>query len=316
MNFQTFVGTQPSPAVAGDFASANPRASVLAGPGGLIAGPSGVLVGRFGWLSYDHVDSNDAPAEVNNHGLGVPDGFIHREQQGLITQFLSESSMLIPTGFAMTLMSSGDYWVVNSGASEATPGMACYADVTSGLASFGAGGFTSATGVITAGASSFTGSIANDLMTVTVLTSGSIYPGTTVTGASVATGTQVANQVLPLIAGEALNGVGRYDLTVGEQTVASEALTGAYGILTISGSVTGSGFTVGDIITGTGVVTSPPTEITALISGTGGAGTYAVNNATPVSSATISAGNTALTKWTCRSTGLSGELVKISSNPQ
>lgn len=316
MPFQTFVGTQPSPAVAGDFASANPRSSVLAGPGGLVAGPSGVFVGRFAWLSYDRVDANDAPAEVNNTGLGTPDGFVHREQQGLITQFLAEASMLVPQGFAMTVMSSGDYWVVNSGLTEALPGQACYANNANGLASFGSQVTSSMTGVITAGASSFTGSIANDTMTVTVLTSGNIYPGTTVTGAGVAAGTQVANQLLPLAAGEALNGVGRYALTVGEQTVASEALTGAYGLLTTSGSLTGTGFAVGDIITGTGVVVNPPTEITAIITGTGGAGTYAVNNATPVTSTTISAGNATLTKWTCRSTGLPGELVKITSVPQ
>lgn len=316
MNFQTFVGTQPSPAVAGDFASANPRSSVLAGPGGLVCGPQGVFVGRFAWLSYDRVDANDAPAELNNFGIGVPDGFVHREQQGLITQFLSESSMLVPSGFAITAMSSGDYWVVNSGTIEAIPGMVAYANFANGLASFaaaGSPGSASATGVITAGASSVTGSIANDILTVTAVGSGTLYPGTTISGTGVATGSMIQTQEMPLLVGEAVGGIGRYTLNIGEQTVASETITGAYGLLTISGSVTGV-FGVGDSISGTGVVAG--TSISALGTGTGGTGTYIVNNATPVSSTTITAGTSVATKWFCRSTGLPGELVKISSNPQ
>ena len=36
--FQASVGTQPAPAVAGDFADHNPRVSAMAGPGGFVAG--------------------------------------------------------------------------------------------------------------------------------------------------------------------------------------------------------------------------------------------------------------------------------------
>jgi len=76
MPFQKSVGTQPAPAVAGDFASANPRLSALAGPGGFIAGPNGLVVGRFAWQSMNVVDSNDAPAQVNNTGSGIVTGFV------------------------------------------------------------------------------------------------------------------------------------------------------------------------------------------------------------------------------------------------
>ena len=41
MPFQQQVNIMPAPAVAGDFASANPRASVLNGPGDPVAGPNG-----------------------------------------------------------------------------------------------------------------------------------------------------------------------------------------------------------------------------------------------------------------------------------
>lgn len=313
MNFQTFVGTQPSPAVAGDFASANPRSSVLAGPGGLVSGLSGVFVGRFAWLSYDRVDSNQAPAEVNNFGVGVPDGFVHRDQQGLITQFLSESSMLIPPGFAITVMDSGDYWIVNSGLVEATPGMKAFAQFGTGLASFAATGSTtsaSATGSIAAATFAVTASIAGDLMTVSAVSSGTLVNGATIAGAGVATGTQITSQELPLLAGEALGGVGRYSLSIGEQVVASEAITGTYGVFTAASALSGT-FSLGDPLSGSSVVAG--TAITQFLTGTGGLGTYAVNNNTVVASTTVTAGTDVETKWFCRSTGLPGELVKISS---
>ena len=46
--FQKQVNLTPAPAVAGDYASANPHVSVLAGPGGLVAGVGGVTVGTSG----------------------------------------------------------------------------------------------------------------------------------------------------------------------------------------------------------------------------------------------------------------------------
>ena len=50
MGFQTTVNLQQAPAVAGDFATANPRASFPAGEGQYVAGASGVTVGRFAWI--------------------------------------------------------------------------------------------------------------------------------------------------------------------------------------------------------------------------------------------------------------------------
>src|ERR1700738_4595455 len=104
MNFQTFVSTQPSAAVAGDFADANPRWSVDAGHGGLIAGPNGLVIGRFAWWNASLIDPNGTPIVVNNTGSGPVTGFVHREQQGLITQYLADSSMDISTGILDDLM--------------------------------------------------------------------------------------------------------------------------------------------------------------------------------------------------------------------
>jgi hypothetical protein len=121
--FQTVVNTQPAPGIEGDFCNKNPRFSVDAGPGGLVAGDNGVVVGRFAWLSFEEVDANDAPSIVNNFGAGAPAGFVHREQQGLITAYLQESSMLIPPGFQMSLMARAGLWARNRGATVALPGM-------------------------------------------------------------------------------------------------------------------------------------------------------------------------------------------------
>lgn len=310
MNFQTFVGTQPSPAVAGDFASANPRFSVDAGPGGLVAGAAGVYVGRFAWWSFSLIDANDTPAVVNNFGSGPVTGFVHREQQGLITTFLAESSMLIPQGFPMTLMSGGDFWCVNDGATECLVGMKAYANYADGKVTFAATGApgtaSGSASSIAASTNSFTGSINDNVLTASAVT-GVIRPGTTISGTGVATGTKIVSQ----LTGTA-GGAGTYAVSIPEQTVASTAISGTYGTLTVGGTVAGS-FGVGDTLTGTGI--SATTTITQLISGTGGAGTYAVDVNTVVASTAITAGLQIETKWVAMSAGLAGDLIKISSQP-
>lgn len=310
MNFQTFVGTQPAPAVAGDFASANPRFSVDAGPGGLVAGAAGVYVGRFAWWSLSLIDANDTPAVVNNFGSGPVTGFVHREQQGLITTFLAESSMLIPQGFPMTLMSGGDFWCVNDGSTEALVGMKAYANYADGKVTFAAAGApgtaSGSASSIAASTNSFTGSINDNILTASAVT-GVIRPGTTISGTGVASGTKIVSQ----LTGTA-GGAGTYAVDIPEQTVASTAISGTYGTLTVGGTVAGS-FGVGDTLSGTNVVAG--TKITQLISGTGGAGTYAVDNNTVVASTAITAGLQTETKWVAMSAGLPGDLIKISSQP-
>src|SRR5262245_44436636 len=102
--FQTRTTVQPAIGLAGDFASLNPRFSVIAGAGAFIAGSAGVIVGRFAWASMERVDGVGGPAIVDNFGAGLVTGFIHREQQALITDYPQEASMKVPTGFGVTLM--------------------------------------------------------------------------------------------------------------------------------------------------------------------------------------------------------------------
>jgi hypothetical protein len=142
---QKTVTTQPSPAVAGDFCDANPRSSFPAGPGGLVAGTGGVTIGRFAWLdTAGPLDANGVRTRVLNAGSGAPTGFIHREQQGLITVYLAFSGMLIPAGFGVTLMTSGGYWVVNGGASASVLGQKAFASLTTGAVI----GFAAAAGTV------------------------------------------------------------------------------------------------------------------------------------------------------------------------
>lgn len=134
MSFQTTVNLQQASAVQGDFASANPRASVVSHEGTLVAGASGVTVGRFAWATSAGV--------VSNAGTGKPTGFVHRRQgAALITTYLAENSMLIPQGFEVTLMASGDYYVVNT-TTTAAVGNKVFASLTTGEVQTGAAGAT------------------------------------------------------------------------------------------------------------------------------------------------------------------------------
>lgn len=309
--FQTSVTVQPAPAVAGDFASSNPRHSFDAGPGGLIAAAAGLIVGRAAWVGGDLLDANSAGQVAANTGFGSIAGFVHREQQGVLSAFLAESSLVIPGGYAVSILTGGDLWVKNDGSGQATVGMKAYANYADGKITFAATGSatgaTCASSSIAASTSSFTGSISGNVLTVTAVGSGSVVPGTTISGTSVATGTKILSQ----LSGTA-NGVGTYAVDIPEQTVASTTISGTYGTLTL-GAAPSATFGVGDTLSGTNVVAG--TKITKLLTGTGGSGsTYAVDNNTVVSSTTITAALNVETKWFATSAGAAGELVKISSH--
>ena len=142
--FQTAVYPALSPGVEGDFCDHNPRATVDAGPGALVAGTAGVVVGRFCWFDPNaaNVDVNGAPNIVNNTGgAGIPvAGFVHREQQGLITNYLGGTSMLVPGGFPVTVFKAGGFFVKNSGAGANTLGMKAMATLADGTVQFAAAG--------------------------------------------------------------------------------------------------------------------------------------------------------------------------------
>lgn len=316
--FQTLGYTQPAAGIPGARCSLNENLySVIAGPGGLVAGVGGVNIGAFCWTAPP-VDPNETNQIAYSFGSGSPAGFVARELQGQNSTFLSFAGNTILQGYDVVAYNLGDFWVTNNGTTYCQPGMKAYANFANGLVSFGATGApttaASATGSsIAASTSSVTGSIADDVMTVTAVGSGTVYPGTTLSGTGVSTGTKVVSQITPLLAGEALGGIGRYLVSIGGQSAASTTISGTYGTLTIGTLTTTPPFVVGDILNATGAVVAG-TTITANLTGTGGTGgTMVVDNNTVVSSQTISAVSNIETKWFARSGGPAGAVIKISS---
>lgn len=323
--FQTQVGTIQAPAVEGDWASANPRASVLAGESALISGRGvidgvlveGAVVGRFGWTSYESIDNDEAPGTVNTYGFGLPAGLVHRNQQALITQWLGSATMVYNRGQQIALFNDVDMWVKNNGAALAQVNMKAFARFSDGAVIFAAAGSTPGGGsgsASTVAAATFTGtgSINNNILTLTAAAGANgIRAGGTISGSGVATGTKIVGQVLPLLPGEALNGIGRYYVSIPNQNVASTAISGTYGILTVGGTVV-AGFGAGQTISGSGVVAG--TAVYDQLTGTAGAaGTYVVDNNTVVGSTAITSANAIETKWYAKSAGAAGELIKISN---
>jgi hypothetical protein len=324
-DFPNQVNASQAPGVAGDFASANPRSTVLAGEGALISGlgvingatVQGAVVGRFGWLTYQTIDNDNAPGTVNTFGSGVPQGLVARRQVGLITQYLGTSVFYFQSGFQIALYNEVDMWVTNNGATAAQVGQKAFASYADGSASFAAAGSTpaggsgSASSIAAETANSLTSTIVGDIFTAIGTLTGNFYPGSILSGSGVATGTQIVAQVLPLLPGEALNGLGRYEVNIPEQNVTSTTITGTYGLLTVGGTVV-NGFGPGQTVSGSGVTSG--TVIFQQLTGTaGGAGTYVVSPSQTANSTAITAAGSIETKWYARSAGAVGEIIKISN---
>lgn len=314
---QATVNTLPAPAVAGDFASANPRFTALAGPGAFVAGSGGVIIGNFCWASSQSFDPNSAPQVVNSFGSGPVLGFVGRHQQAIITTFLADASMVISPGLMTTVYSGGDFWALNSGTQFAEINMKAYANLLTGAVTFAATGaatgVTAATSSVAASAFSVTGSVTGNILTVTAVGSGTVVAGSTISGTNVTSGSMVMQQLTPLLSGETAGGVGRYALNYGEQAAASTTISGTYGTLTV-GAVPSGTIVLGALVTGSGTVAG--TYLTQLLTGTGGNGsTFAVTNATVVGSATLTFSTNVETKWIAMSQGVTGNIIKISDHP-
>lgn len=148
------------------------------------------------------------------------------------------------------------------------------------------GSATGSASTIAAGTFSVTGSISGNILTVTGVTSGTVVAGATITGTGVSASTVISNQL-----SGTTGGIGTYAVSV-SQVAASTAISGTYGTLTIGGTVTGA-WAVG--LTVTGGTVSAGTIITALGTGTGGTGTYIVNNTQTVASNALTGTTTAAT---------------------
>lgn len=211
LGFQQSVNLQQAAAVAGDFASANPRASVVSHEGTLVAGANGVTVARFAWATSAGLVSNTVVSSGNTLS-NKPAGFVHRRQgAALITTYLGEISNLVPQGFEVTLMETGDYWVpplVNT----ALIGQKVFANL-------GDGTIRTATAGSTIANFSGTASFATSVMTVTVASSGTLKVGDVITSAGVAAGTYITSF------GTGTGGTGTYNLSTTPGTITAQAVT-------------------------------------------------------------------------------------------
>ena len=104
MSFQTQINRDLPRAVAGDFASTNPRYSVLAGESALRTAEP-ITVGAFAFADLDTGLVHAA------HAAGLVVGFVHRNNQAVVNPGNS-ASMLVPTGKETALFSKGDFYTV------------------------------------------------------------------------------------------------------------------------------------------------------------------------------------------------------------
>ena len=306
-SFQTVVNINPAFAVAGDFASANPRVSVIAGQFAFVANPAAPpLVARWGWI-----DSTNTL--VSNGGTGAPAGFIGRQgNQAYITVYLGAYTNQMLAGMPVTLYNEGEFWVLNSGTNEVVPGLKAYANNGNGTTTFAATGTAptaaSVTAAVAASTGSFTGTITDNVLAITAVGSGTVVVGGTLSGTGVTTGTMVASQV-----SGTTGGIGNYLVTIPGQAVTSTTISETYGTMTVSAVGSGA-LGVGQVLSGTGVTAG--TYITALGTGTGGTGTYIVTPNTVVSSTTVTATGGTETKWYSANYAAAGELVRMTSWPR
>lgn len=239
--FQTVIRDTQAPGVEGDFASTNPFASVLAGPGALVAPPGGLRVGRFFWVGPDGTCSQSFVA-------GYQIAFLGRNEQALITEFLGEYSMLVPSGFMVVGFNEGDFWA--KFADGGTVGQNVYADPNNGQPL--AGATAPALGVGT-GTLGFTGTATlvngSAVMTVAAATHGFLSPGDGISGTAIPAGATILNQLTGTP-----GGVGTYTLSAAATAdeASPEAIVGLSNLLIVTAMTSGA-FTQGGGITGTGV---------------------------------------------------------------
>lgn len=271
--FQSQVNQQLAPAVAGDFASINPFAAVVAGAGAFVAGPGGVTIGRFAWIDADGIT-------VHSYGTApnAPSGFVHRDMQGLITQYLGESSMVIPEGFPVTLMRSGDFFATVAGSTAATRGGSVYATYANGAIVFGSAPSSASvtatlgsTNTASLGATFTASADTDDTRLVVTSVTGLISVGDEISGTGITAGTTIVSQV-----SGTTGGAGTYQLS--DSNTASAATVTSFGTVVKVTSTTGL-ISIGDTISGGAGFPTGATIVSQASGTTGGAGNYVISEA-------------------------------------
>lgn len=297
--FITRVNRQVPPAVIGQYASMNPRATALAGAGQFRSGNGNTylgvqnlaIIGNFAWGAGQLVGSQKPS------GASIA-GFVANELQTVIpfpnagdVNYPNPVRLAVEGGFPVTLNTHGDFWTLPVGAVNGivSPQDSVYARQYDGALTNDATAF-SATGVQT-GAATF--------VTISAVTKGALVPGMVLAGTGVDVGLTVTAQLTGTPGGAGTYTVstttGFTSTTVTSAafdtlykwqsaTVADASFTGVVaagtGVLTVS-AITGTiGLPVqgGDAQYLNGVGVPANTFIIAQLSGAAGvAGTYQLN---------------------------------------
>lgn len=286
MGFQAQVNQQPAVGIRGDFADAGLRTSLLFGGAGLVSAPSprSPIVGNFAWGDL-------ASGRVYGRHYGessVRIGYLHREQQGIIVPFLSDSQLTLESGLILTLMTNGTFWAWFG--TTALVGQSVFANYLDGSM------YAATTGTSTQTASVTASFASTGVMTVTAVANGTLRVGALLTGGNIPAGTQIA--ILSL--GTGAGGTGTYNTTatsvitsaaavlatesvqtnfkVMSPADADASVTGSIaitGVLTVSAVASGV-LAQGQELIGTGIPRA--TRILGQITGTAGStGTYRTN---------------------------------------
>lgn len=307
--FQTRVNQQPPPAVIGDFASMNPRATALAGEGAFRAASSlnylsavdSPVIGNFAWgKSFYATGQKPTGASLI--------GFIANELQTVIP-FLAPSAgvnpvrLAIEAGFPTTLFTHGDFWTIPVApvAGIVSPGDTVYARQYDGAPTNDGTAFAA------------TGEQALTVLTVSAVTKGALVPGMVVdssgadatviaqlTGTPGGAGTYTVSTSATVASGAITVAAVDTGFKWASETVADASFTGVIaagtGVLTAS-AVTGT-IGVGQYLNGVGVPAN--LFIMSQLTGTpGGAGTYQTNTLGPaVSSVAMTTSEGKLAKIT------------------
>ncbi len=174
---QQTINIDPAPAAPGDFCSANPRFSMLAGPGALVAAAAGVIAARFAF-------ARDTDGTVSNSHTGSPSrvGFVGRNQNAFLATIPFTAGGTVPGGYEVTLLDSADVWMLF--AAGATRGQKVFASYADGTAIAGtAGSPPTATGV--------TATTATGTPNLTAVAGGTLLPGQPISGAGIPAGTTI-----------------------------------------------------------------------------------------------------------------------------
>lgn len=134
----------------------------------------------------------------------------------------------------------------------------------------------------------FTGFTSGTTLTVTAITNGTIAAG------QVLFGVGIAQETVITALGSGSGGLGTYTINI-SQTVASEQMNSATAGAIVTASMSATTLTVSAVTSGTlfigqtiqGAGVTSQTIITALGTGTGGVGTYTINNSQTISSTTM-----------------------------